>query len=261
MSTTTNLTPGEHGALDAFLRGASTIPPGARDGAAWVRFGLGCLLEAGKLLRERSLAAGEGFELKPDGSPVTRLEAEVEDLVRERLARFEPEAAFIGEESGGALPDAGLAVAVDPIDGTWAFLAETATWASVLTVFEDGRPLAGFVANPVTGEIAHALHDAWRRGELGVVRATGGSPAWGLVEAARGHDVYLNAWDRSPTEPFDLAAGALIVRRAGGDVTDADGAPIDATRHVGPWMAAIDAARRARVTELVRGKWPQGAGG
>ena len=108
-----------------------------------------------------------------------------------------------------------------------------------------------------TKALRAALHDAWERGELGVVRSPGGSPAWGLLEAARGHCVYLNAWSRAPAEPYDLVAGALLVRSAGGDVIDSDGRPIDATRHAGPWIAGVDAAQRSRVAEIVRDSWPE----
>jgi fructose-1,6-bisphosphatase/inositol monophosphatase family enzyme len=300
----TELTAVERETLDAFRRGDPTEPRGDDD-AKWVGFGLRCLLEAGRVLRAHATAFDGRVDLKADGSPATRLEHAVERDVRERLRRFEPAATFLGEETGGALRDSGFAVAVDPVDGTWGFLSETATWACVIAVLRDGQPFAGFLANPATGELAYALHggdarllrlaafgeppsahvlptqrrpeqkllvclhpsrqtealqaalhDAWARGELAVVRSPGGSPAWGLVEAARGHHVYLNAWSGSRAQPFDLVAGALLLRGAGGEITDADGRAIDALSHAGPWIAAVDAERRARVAEIVRGAWP-----
>ena len=296
----------ERATVEAFRRGDAARPgDGGED--AWIGFGLRCLLEAGRRLRERATPLDEGVALKQDGTPATNLEREIELDLRARLGRFEPSAAFIGEETGGSLPGSGFAMAVDPVDGTWAFLSETGKWACVVAILHDGRPFAGFVANPVTGELAYALrgraarllrlsafgeptvahtlptrrasadkvlvsvhpgrntkalrtalHDAWRRGELGVVRSPGGSPTWGLVEAARGHYVYLNAWSRRPAEPFDLVAGALLVRSAGGEVVDASGAPIDATQHAGPWLAGIDAEQRALVAAIVRDSWPAG---
>lgn len=306
MSSATELLAVELRTLAAFRRGDPTEVRAGTEDDAWVAFGLRCLLEAGRVLRLRATAFDEPVERKDDGSPATRLEHDVERDIRERLRRFEPRAAFVGEETGGDLPRTGLAVAVDPVDGTWAFLAETPTWASVLAVFRDGQPRAGFVANPMTGELAYSvagrptrclrvsafgepdvgfelptgtrgedeplvnfhpsrgadalersLHDAWERGELRMVRSPGGSPAWGLLEAARGHFVYVNAWSKRPSEPFDLAAGVLLVRGAGGEVTDAKGAPIDATRHAGPWIAAVDADHRARVAAIVADAWPE----
>ncbi|HEX6886019.1 MAG TPA: inositol monophosphatase family protein [Planctomycetota bacterium] len=300
----TELDPLERAALEAFRSGAPVAPWDGVDGGAWTGFGLRCLLEAARVLRAHA-GSDARADLKDDGSPVTALERAIEVDVRARLAAFAPAAAFVGEEHGGRLPERGLAVALDPVDGTWGLLSETSTWACVLAVLEDGQPLAGFVANPVTGELAHArrggaarllrlsafgeparsqtlptrrgeggellvhlhptraaeelrtaLHAAWRRGEVRVVRSPGGSPAWGLTEAARGHHVYLNAWSREPAEPWDLAAGTLLVRCAGGDVVDAEGAPIDATRHAGPWIAGIGAERLARAVALARGTWP-----
>jgi fructose-1,6-bisphosphatase/inositol monophosphatase family enzyme len=302
----TELSAIEREAVEAFRGGDATE---AWDGVedAWIAFGLRCLLESGRVLRGLATAFGERVELKEDGSPVTRVERDIEHDLRERLRRFLPAASFIGEETGGSLSSSGFAVAVDPVDGTWAFLSETSSWATVISVLRDGQPFGGFVANPVTGELAYALlgrgarllrlsafgepltahtlpthhaggdevlvslqpdsdtkalrtalHEAWRRGELSVVRSPGGSPAWGLVEAARGHYVYLNAWSRTPSEPFDLVAGVLLVRGAGGDVVDANGEPIDATRHAGPWLAGVDAKKRSLVAAIVRDSWPGG---
>jgi fructose-1,6-bisphosphatase/inositol monophosphatase family enzyme len=73
------------------------------------------------------------------------------------------------------------------------------------------------------------------------------------VEAARGHFVYANLWSKRPAEAFDLAAGVLIVRQAGGEVSDLDGEPIDALRHRGPFVAGMDPGMVFRVTELMRG--------
>jgi myo-inositol-1(or 4)-monophosphatase len=192
---------------------------------------------------------------------------------------------------------------MDPIDGTWAFLNETSTWSCTLAVFRDGRPFAGFVANPATGEIAYtveggparflrvstfgesdfamnlggrpsprrplvnlhpnrsaaavnaALLDAWQRDEISSLRSPGGSPAWSLVEAARGHYVYVNVWSKRPAQPFDLAAAVLLMQNAGGDVTDLDNKPIDAAAHAGPWVAALDAKARVAVAAIVSDAW------
>jgi fructose-1,6-bisphosphatase/inositol monophosphatase family enzyme len=301
MSESTELNAVEREALNDFREGASTTPRSGTDNAEWAGFGLRCLLEASRVLRARSVGFAETMELKGDGSPTTLIEVGVEEAVRARLSIFEAAAAFVGEETGGELSTSGFTVAVDPVDGTWAFLTETPTWASTLAVFRDGQPFAGFVANPVTGDLAYAirgsktrhlristfgetdaafvlprralnkervlvslhpsraattvqaaLQEAWGRQELSMLRSPGGSPAWGLFEAARGHFVYVNVWSQKPAEPFDLAAGVLLVRGAGGEVTDLEGAAIDSKRHAGPWVAGVDAEQRAQVTGIVR---------
>jgi fructose-1,6-bisphosphatase/inositol monophosphatase family enzyme len=208
----------------------------------------------------------------------------------------------VGEETGGVLPSAGTAIAIDPIDGTRAFLAETETYSTTLALIRDGEIVLGMVSNPTAGEIAYAavggasrlirlstfgepdevsvlkrpstgarpllvnihpnrhgggvvsaLYRAWGQRDIAMVRSPGGSPAWALVESARGHFVYANLWSKWPAEAFDLAAGVLIVRQAGGEVTDLAGEPIDALRHRGPFVAGIDPRMVSRVTELMRG--------
>lgn len=297
------LKPSERACLEAFRSGADPIPVTDPRGIDdWVDFGLRLLLEAGAKVRQGRARLDEGeFEIKSDGSPLTRIEEEIEQLLRERLAVLTKDVAMVGEETGGALPGSGFAVAIDPIDGTWAFLNGTETYATTLAFFHDRELFLGMVSNPATGEIGYAtheggsrlmqlslfgeadaacslprpraeaaprlvnvhpssrgkelvtaLHEAWSRGELDMVRSPGGSPAWALLEAAKGDFVYVNQWTKRPAEVYDLAAGVLLVRRAGGEVTDLAGQPIDLLHHQGPFIASIDGPSRERVIEIVR---------
>lgn len=292
----------ERSSLAAARGGAgSAFPMSERTPAAWIRFGLSMSLESGHRLREARLAAFDGVDFKGDGSPVTKLEAAIEEQVAARLFTFAPEAVLVGEETGGKLPSTGLAIAVDPVDGTWAFLSRTENIATTLAAFRDGTPFLGMVSNPATGEIAYAtegnptrllqlsvfgeddsaatlplaradtgsvlvnvhpgrtagpllatLYGAWAGGDVRMVRSPGGSPAWALLEAAKGSFVYVNLWSKRPAEAFDLAAACLLVRGAGGEITDLDGTPIDLVSHAGPFVAAVDEDHRRIVTELVR---------
>jgi len=296
------LTPTERACLEAFRQGTDPVPAGSSDGPEdWIGFGLRLLLDAGSKIREGRAKLDEGdFELKSDGSPLTRLEEEIEQLLGERLGVIDADVAMVGEETGGALPESGFAVAIDPIDGTWSFLNGTETYATTLAFFQDHEPFLGMVANPATGEIGYAtsegtsrllqlslfgegdaacslprrraeavpllvnihpsrhggdlitaLNDAWSRGEIDMVRSPGGSPAWALLEAAKGDFVYVNQWAKRPAEVYDLAAGVMLVRRAGGEVTDLEGRPIDMLCHHGPFFASIDQPAREKVIEIV----------
>lgn len=62
----------------------------------------------------------------------------------------------------------------------------------------------------------------------------------------------MNLWSRRPAEAYDLAVGELIVRGAGGQLIDVAGKPIDALRHVGPFVAGLDPRAAAQVTSLLR---------
>ena len=82
----------------------------------WLRFGLSVLLETGRMVRRvRLLPMEDVVGIKPDGSPVTRHEHEIEAFVHDRLTEFSCEATFVGEEHGGSLPTRGMAVALDPV--------------------------------------------------------------------------------------------------------------------------------------------------
>ncbi len=150
--------PDELKILEQFRRGAfPRITAGSPGAGDWMHFSLLAAMHACRLVREHRLTAAQGgSSRKSDGSPVTRLEERIETFVREELARFAPEAAFVAEETGGYLPASGFALALDPIDGTWAFLNGTETCTTTIALYSDGRPIAGIVANPATGEIGYA---------------------------------------------------------------------------------------------------------
>jgi fructose-1,6-bisphosphatase/inositol monophosphatase family enzyme len=268
--------------------------------ADWIAFGLDLVLHAGRWARRQRFGE-QNVEMKGDGTPVTPVESEIEQLLRSRLADFEPSARVVGEESGGELPARGVAVAVDPVDGTWAFMSRTETFSTTLAMFRDGRPFLGMVASPSTGEVGYgtldtgtrliqlsmlgeddsgrdlpfagsdpnvvlvnvhpgrgtrtlveALYGAWESSDVRMVRSPGGSPSWALLEAAKGRFVYINRWSQRQAAPYDLAAGVLLVRGAGGEVTDLQGHAIDPVRHAGPFVAAIDEAARNTVLEIAQ---------
>ena len=291
----------EGACLERHRRGAPPPPIGADAGATeWMRFGLRLALSSGAAIREhRRIVGRDDVAHKPDGSPAT----EVEHVVEVQLRRWLSGAAgvqVVGEETGGLLPEEGIAVAIDPIDGTWAFLGETEQYATSLAVFRDQVATLAVISSPVTGEIAYAtpddarlvrlplfgeaadahslrdhhpvttssplvnlhpsragadavakLYESWKEGRISMVRSPGGSPAWALVEAARGHFAYVNLWSKIAAMPYDLAAGVLVVRAAGGDVVDLRGKPIEPLGHQGPFVAAIDQASRDTVVGLV----------
>ena len=257
---------------------------------AWLKFGIRILLDAGcRLRKSRFSPLLDTISYKQDGSPSLGVEQEIEEKLRQRLAKFAPGAGVLGEETGGTLSGDGVMLVIDPVDGTWSLLNRSETHSTSLAFFENGRVFLGMVSNPVTGEIAYALADrptrliqlslfgesddsfelpidqtdsskllvnahpargsgslvaelfkAWARGEVQMVKAPGGSPAWALLEAAKGTFTYVNMWPGKPADPFDLAAAVSLVRGAGGDVLGADGKPVAVSGHQGPFVAGIN---------------------
>ena len=120
------------------------------------RFGLGVLFASGRIVRNvRFAPLRDILEIKEDGSPTIPQEATIERLIREGLAGFAPEAQVVGEETGGTFPSTGLAVAIDPVDGTWSLVNRIETVAVSLGFFRDGKIIVGMILNPVTGELGY----------------------------------------------------------------------------------------------------------
>jgi fructose-1,6-bisphosphatase/inositol monophosphatase family enzyme len=100
--------------------------------------------------------------------------------------------------------------------------------------------------------VVGGLFEAWREGGAQMVKLTGGSPLWAMLEAAKGSFVYVNLWSKRPSYPYDLAAGIMLVRGAGGEVTDLAGKPIKMTDHKGPFVAGLDREARRKVATIIR---------
>lgn len=126
-------------------------------------------------------------------------------------------------------------------------------------------PLDGSKAGPIlvnlhpsknSAPVAGSLFEEWASGNLSMVRMTGGSPAWAMLEAAKGTSTYVNLWSRKPTEAYDVAAGILLVQGAGGQVTDLFGQPIKPVGHRGPFVASVDSAAVTTVTRIISSSSP-----
>jgi myo-inositol-1(or 4)-monophosphatase len=100
------------------------------------------------------------------------------------------------------------------------------------------------------GSLLDTFYTQWEKGDIRMVRSPGGSPAYALLEAAKGTFGYVNLWGKKKSSPYDLAAGILLVRNAGGDVIDFDGNPVRLLDHEGPFIAGIDPDTRKRLLML-----------
>ena len=200
--------------------------------------------------------------LKGPGNFVTAADRRAEETLRAELAKARPGYGFLGEESGRhAGTDATHTWIVDPLDGTTNFLHGIPQFAISIGLERSGAIVAGVIYNPITDELYTAergkgaflndqrLRVAARKRMADAVVACGlphhgrGDLALGIAElaavqdkvaglrrfgaasldlafiAAGRFDIY---WERN-LSPWDMAAGLLMVREAGGYVTDLDG--------------------------------------
>ncbi|MDB5443638.1 MAG: cysQ [Phenylobacterium sp.] len=201
---------------------------------------------------------------KADESPVTEADHRAEALILEALrARF-PDVPIISEEDAAEFgtPDAigPRFFLVDPLDGTKAFVRGDPNFTVNIGLIQDGRPVAGAVAAPPTGEVwftsggkalkridggaAHPVRvRPWPAGEAlvlishtmkeetvqalasqyGFDRREAMDSSIKLCRIAEGAaDIYPR---HGTTMEWDIAAGHAVLEAAGGRVTTPDGQP------------------------------------
>lgn len=102
-------------------------------------------------------------ELKPDGSPVSETDLQVERRISEILAAERPNDGVLGEEVGGSGP-VGRRWIVDGIDGTILFVAGVRGWATEIALVVDGEPVVGISTSGADGRRWWAARGAgaWR---------------------------------------------------------------------------------------------------
>jgi histidinol-phosphatase len=88
-------------------------------------------------------------ETKPDMTPVSQADREVEQAVRDRLADARPGDAVVGEEFGSEdAPPGARRWIIDPIDGTKGYVRGVPVWATLLAL-DDGDGLSvGMISAP-----------------------------------------------------------------------------------------------------------------
>lgn len=211
---------------------------------------------------------------------VTRADRAVEDFIRAEVARQFPGDAVLGEEQGGAEVD--RLWVVDPIDGTINFIRGIAAYAVSIAYVERGETQIGVIQIPALGECFAArkgagatCNDAPIRvstcADLGMARIAAGYAQRGdkaahlavlerLLQA--GSDIVkvngaayclamtaagrLDGYCERELMSWDVLAGLLLVREAGGKTRDFGAQGLLARDHVvasGP--ALFDALTRA----------------
>jgi myo-inositol-1(or 4)-monophosphatase len=211
--------------------------------------------------------AGTDFltEMKGNVDPVTEVDERAETAIRVNIATHFPDDSILGEEGGGADWKKGRVWIIDPIDGTINFVHAIPQFSVSVALWDDGVPLIGVVIDvmrqeefvairgegarlndrkikvsdtPSMNEALLATGFPYDRQEhareyldvVGTVleNAQGmrrmGSAALDLAWVACGR--FDGYWEYG-IQPWDAAAGVLLVSEAGGLVTDHTGAGND----------------------------------
>lgn len=93
--------------------------------------------------------------IKPDRTPVTKADKEVEIIIRNHIAKSFPKASFVGEEFGGDFTR-GDAWIIDPVDGTKNFIRRIPMWSILLALWRNDEIIAGVSYMPGINELLYA---------------------------------------------------------------------------------------------------------
>jgi myo-inositol-1(or 4)-monophosphatase len=260
--------------------------------SAETRAAIAAARAAGRILDHWFGRAGP-VRLKSARDPVTRADGLSEQAIRRLLYRRFPDIGFLGEEGGAVATGPHGRWIVDPLDGTIAFVAGLPTFGVSIALERRGRLEAGVMLFPRLRElfVAERGRGAWLNGrrirvsrsaemarcvvslwheaalwrddrmrarvarvgaEVRSVAMVGACFSLAYVAAGR-LDAY---WERQ-AHPWDVAAGALLVREAGGRVTGGAGQPFDLDE---PSIVASNGRIHDRIVALLNGRRPPARG-
>ncbi len=194
---------------------------------------------------------------------VSAVDREAERRIADALLAEVPDSVVVGEELSPEIAEGGLVWVVDPLDGTTNYLHAYPQYAVSIGALVDGELAVGVIADVTRDCVYHAAAGAgawcgeqrlhvspngdpdtsligtgfpfrtphemprYLRQFAAVTKAVSGIRRAGaasldLVDVALGR--FEGFWELS-LAPWDMAAGTLIIREAGGIVTDLQGSP------------------------------------
>ena len=89
---------------------------------------------------------------KPDATPVTLADMEIETRMRDEIAREYPTHGILGEEHDSVNLSAEWVWVLDPIDGTKAFTCGKPQFGTLIALMHQREPMVGVIDQPITDE-------------------------------------------------------------------------------------------------------------
>ncbi|SMP87332.1 myo-inositol-1(or 4)-monophosphatase [Epsilonproteobacteria bacterium SCGC AD-308-P11] len=225
--------------------------------------------EAGKIIKEARATNTFGFVFKDDNTPITNIDKQIQQYITKRIKNsFDIQ--VMGEEDDAVVDTSKPYWAIDPIDGTWAFITHENTSAINLSLIDNEEVVLGIVFNPFTDEFFHTekgsesyigmlklplrenksvtvvnfkperehpivknLNQLFKEKKIKKLVSIGGSITYSMCMVAKGAFSNYIAHFNGNANAWDLSAAVIIVRNSGGFVTDLDGNDINAISHKG----------------------------
>ena len=246
------------------------------------------LKKAGKLFADRNAAAHT--REKGVADYVTEVDFAVQQFIRGRLEKLYPEVQFLSEEkSNKEIDKNGLVWVLDPVDGTTNLIHDYRASVISLALMQKGSVVLGMIYNPYTDELFSAQKGEGSYCNGQKIKVSGaetmekcliaigtspyykemaeenfkvfqaifkdcqdirrsGSAALDLAYVACGR---IEAYFERNLKIWDYAAGMLLVREAGGQVTDYRGKDMDTE------MISDIAAANPKINSLLTKKYLQ----
>jgi len=243
--------------------------------------------EAGRIIKEARETNTFSFDFKSDDTPISSIDQQVQDYMTKRL-KDSFDIQVMGEENCDEVDVSKPYWAIDPIDGTWAFITHENTSAINLSLIDKGEVVLGIVYNPFTNEffqtekgtksyigmltlplranetvavvnfkperehpIVRTLNQLFKEDKVKKLTSIGGSITYSMCMVAKGAFSNYIAHFSNEANAWDLSAACLIVKNSGGFVTDLEGKEIDPINHKGYIIASANEQARDDFLEMI----------
>jgi myo-inositol-1(or 4)-monophosphatase len=244
--------------------------------------------EAGEVLNRHYAGDREHWE-KSEDNPLTKADLESDATIARHIRAAFPDDALLSEETvdDPSRLEKSRVWIVDPMDGTKEFVAAIPEFCASIALVEDGEPVVGVILNPPAGVAVWAskgggcFKDGERVSISPVTELSDTSVIASRTEISRNQFEPYAGWFKelrpvgsiawklacvacadgdlnvsvAPKNEWDVCAGDVLVREAGGVYVDFDGAPrvynqpktlIDRGMAAGPKALVDEFSRRER---------------
>jgi len=244
--------------------------------------------EAGRIIKDARLTNTFGFSFKNDNTPITNIDKQVQQYISKRLKdNFDIQ--VMGEEDNTVIDKTKPYWAIDPIDGTWAFITHENTSAINLSLIDNDKVILGVVFNPFTDEFFHTelgsesymgmlklpmrqnlevavvnfkperqhpivtnLNRLFKEKKIKKLVSIGGSITYSICMVAKGaFSNYIAHFDNY-SNAWDLSAGIIILKNSGGFVTDENGVDINPVTHKGYIIVSANEVVKNQFLEMIK---------
>lgn len=245
----------------------------------YLRFARELAYRAGKIILQ-GFGKSTDIKYKPDGSPVTETDIQVNQIISESIRNRYPEHGLLGEELGFGTGSESYRWICDPLDGTTPFILGIPTSMFMLALMMDDDLQLAVAYDPFGGRLYHATKDGGafcndypihvsnqtvNDGYLvldtdslpfvTVIKQAGGRIA---SVAGTGYRAMMVACGKAvgtvkETADFhDIAPATLIVAEAGGCVTDLNGSRLTLDKEIRGGIIISNRLAHQSLVDLLR---------